>query len=194
MNRVYFKNTLVLLGPGYRGSFGVFLPGGAYKSKSALFSGAAAFHLPTVSPLKASYIFGLRMVRILFLITPQREFDKAIGWWLETGIYSKMESDVGRNRNWTTEWKRPTTNPKESLEVGHVLPLFIIFVAAIMFSTVVFGIELLSLRYSTMRQKASVITTHIERRMEGAIIRGKKNQLQKAFHRTIAADGMPEIA
>ena len=78
--------------------------------------------------------------------------------------------------------------------MGHVLPLFIIFVAAIMFSTVVFGIELLSLRYSTMRQKASVITTHIERRMEGAIIRGKKNQLQKAFHRTIAADGMPEIA
>ena len=122
-----------------------------------------------------------------------------VGWWLETGIYSKMESDVWlkkmKYKNWTTEWKRPTTNPKESLELGHVLPIFIIFGALIIFSVVVFwlellnqrhrrmrhkvdvitthmfsaavfGLELLNQRYRRMRQKADVITTHIERRME----------------------------
>ena len=66
LNRVYFENTLVLLGPGSRGNFGVFLPGGAYKSKTPLFSGAASFHLPTASPLKASTIFLVKMFSFEF--------------------------------------------------------------------------------------------------------------------------------
>ena len=93
-----------------------------------------------------------------------------VGWWQETGIYSKMESDVWltkmKYKNWTSEWKRPTTNQKESLELGHVLPIFIIFGTSIIFSAVVFGLELLNQRYRRMRQKAGVITTHIERRLE----------------------------
>ena len=71
INRVYFENSLVLLGPGSRGNFGVFLPGGAYRSKTALFSGAASFHLPTASPLKASTIFGLERFLFNFYHSPE---------------------------------------------------------------------------------------------------------------------------
>ena len=43
-----------MLGLGIRGTFGIYLPEGAYVSKRTnLFSGAAAFHLPKASPLKA---------------------------------------------------------------------------------------------------------------------------------------------
>ena len=53
--RTYVENEFVILGLGTRGNFGTYLPEGAYKSKKTnLFSGAAAFHLPTASPLKAS--------------------------------------------------------------------------------------------------------------------------------------------
>ena len=53
--RTYVENEYVILGLGTRGNFGTYLPEGAYKSKKTnLFSGAAAFHLPTASPLKAS--------------------------------------------------------------------------------------------------------------------------------------------
>ena len=76
----------------------------------------------------------------------QRDFNMAIGWWLETGIYSKMAKDVGQNQNWTTEWTRPTTHEQESLKLSHLLLLFIIFGAAIMFSMGAFGLEVLSQR------------------------------------------------
>ena len=53
--RTYVENEYVILGLGTRGNFGTYLPEGAYKSKKTnLFSGAASFHLPTASPLKAS--------------------------------------------------------------------------------------------------------------------------------------------
>ena len=131
------------MGPGSRGNFGVFLPGGAYKSKIALFSGAAAFHLPTVSPLKASMICVIQKVLtfINILFTPQRDFNKAIGWWLETGIYAKMEDDVGRNKNWTTAWTKPSNRKREPLEMSHVQPLLLIFGAGIMASVIAFGFE-----------------------------------------------------
>ena len=125
MNRVYFKNTLVLLGPGYRGSFGVFLPGGAYKSKSALFSGAAAFHLPTVSPLKASYIFGLQMVRILFLSLHRENLTRQLdgGWkqgstqrwrvmWGETGTGLLNGKDLPPTQK--SHWKWAMCSPYSS--------------------------------------------------------------------------------
>ena len=66
----------------------------------------------------------------------------AIGWWLETGIYSKMADDVGRNQNWTKEWTRPTTNPRGALELSHILPPLIIFGVAITCSIIVFWLEL----------------------------------------------------
>ena len=48
------ENRYVMLGLGTRGNFGIYLPEGAYVSKRTnLFSGAAAFHLPKASPLKA---------------------------------------------------------------------------------------------------------------------------------------------
>ena len=65
----------------------------------------------------------------------------AIGWWLDTGIYSKMASDVGQHQNWTTEWTRPSTQELESVKLSHVLLLFIIFGAMIMLSMLVFGLE-----------------------------------------------------
>ena len=54
--RTYIQNSLVILGPGSRGNFGLYLPEGAYKSKRDLFSGATAFQLPTASPLHVSII------------------------------------------------------------------------------------------------------------------------------------------
>ena len=65
----------------------------------------------------------------------------AIGWWLDTGIYSKMASDVGQHQNTTTEWTRPSTQELESVKLSHVLLLFIIFGAMIMLSMLVFGLE-----------------------------------------------------
>ena len=63
---------------------------------------------------------------------------------METGIYSKMASDAGHLRNWTTEWTRPSTHELESLKLSHVLLLFYIFGAMIMLSMFVFGLEVLS--------------------------------------------------
>ena len=116
----------------------------------------------------------------------------AIGWWFDTGINSKMESDVWRGprgKNRTTEWKRPTTNPKESLEPSHVLLILIIYGAATMFSTVVFGLELLSQRYKRMKQKEieTKFYKKIERRVEDT------RTTEKTIHRINAAHGMPQI-
>ena len=114
----------------------------------------------------------------------------AIGWWFDTGINSKMESDVWRGprgKNRTTEWKRPTTNPKESLEPSHVLLILIIYGAATMFSTVVFGLELLSQRHKRMKQKEIEKTKKIQTRMEDT------RTTEKTIHRTNAAHGMPQI-
>ena len=69
----------------------------------------------------------------------------AIGWWLDTGIYSKMASDVGHLKNWTTEWTQPSTRELESVKLSHVLILFIIFGAMILLSMFVFGLEVLRL-------------------------------------------------
>ena len=69
----------------------------------------------------------------------------AIGWWLDTGIYSKMASDVGHLKNWTTEWTQPSTRELESVKLSHVLILFIIFGAMILLSMFVFGLEVLGL-------------------------------------------------
>ena len=63
---------------------------------------------------------------------------------METGIYSKMASDVGHLKNWTTEWTRPSTHELESLKLSHILPLIFIFGAMIMLSMFILGLEVLS--------------------------------------------------
>ena len=79
----------------------------------------------------------------------------AIGWWLETGIYSKMAEDVGQNQIWTTAWTQPSTHEKETLKLSHILPLFIIFGASIVLSITTFGLEVFHQR---IRQHCKSIT------------------------------------
>ena len=80
----------------------------------------------------------------------------AIGWWLDTGIYSKMTSDVGQHQNWTTEWTRPSTQELESVKLSHVLLLFIIFGAMILLSMFVFGLEVLRILSQGGKRKKKV--------------------------------------
>ena len=54
-----------------------------------------------------------------------------------------MVWDVGENLKWTTVWSRPTTLENVSLNLNHVLPLFILLGAAIVLSITVFGLEIL---------------------------------------------------
>ena len=79
---------------------------------------------------------------------------------METGIYAKMEDDVGRNKNWTTAWTKPTNRKKEPLEMSHVEPLFIMFGAAIMASIVAFGLEFLSIRMKETFAAATLRMMH----------------------------------
>ena len=85
----------------------------------------------------------------------------AIGWWFDTGIYSKMARDVGYLRNWTTEWTLPSTHELESLKISHVLPLTFIFGAMIILSMFVFWFEVLSQggkRMKESRARARVLS------------------------------------
>ena len=93
--RTYLENNLVLLGPGSRGNFGMYLPGGAYKSKETnFFSGATSFQLPTASPLKAGNFlvafpqFLLNCNANLFRETLTRKLDG--GWRLGSMLRWKM--------------------------------------------------------------------------------------------------------
>ena len=131
-----------------------------YKSKQTnLRSAATAFHLPTISPLKASnfayfmiqyiYISGMYcdyhpvtlISDILTILPIQRDFNTALGWWFDTGIYTKMAWDVGVNQNWTSIWTIPNRHEKVALNLSNVLPLFIVFGATTMLSIAVFGLE-----------------------------------------------------
>ena len=105
----------------------------------------------------------------------------AIAWWLDTGIYSRMENHVGQNQNWTTEWTQPTTNEKESLKLSHVLPLLIIFGAAIMTSMIVFGLELLIRRVKRIKESRTSAKRH------------PKTGITQPFHQINMANSMPKI-
>ena len=109
----------------------------------------------------------------------------AIGWWLETGIYSKMENDVGENQNWTTEWTQPTTHEQESLKLSHLLIMFILFGAMITVSIIVFGLELLSGRVISRVSRQ-------RRPNKGFTIPGYLEP-QEASNPSMVADGMPNV-
>ena len=65
---------------------------------------------------------------------------------------------MGRNKNWTTAWTKPTNRKKEPLEMSHVEPLFIMFGAAIMASIVAFGLEILSRSGIRMKETFAAAT------------------------------------
>ena len=109
----------------------------------------------------------------------------AIGWWLETGIYSKMENDVAKNQNWTTEWTRPTTHELESLKLSHLLIMFIIFGAMITVSMIVFGLELLS---GVVISRASR-----QRKPKKGFTKPGYLKPRKALNPSRVADGMPKV-
>ena len=70
---------------------------------------------------------------------------------------------MGRNKNWTTAWTKPTNRKKEPLEMSHVEPLFIMFGAAIMASIIAFGLEFLSWSGIRMKETFAATLTMIQR-------------------------------
>ena len=50
--------------------------------------------------------------------------------------------DVGRNKNWTSEWTRPTGQELVPLTLSHVLVLLIVYICGITLSIMVFGLEI----------------------------------------------------
>ena len=72
----------------------------------------------------------------------------AVSWWVDTGLYQKMRSDVqefyggasGEKYFWTRRYINGTETP---LEVQHLLPAFFIFCPSLALSTIVFALELL---------------------------------------------------
>ena len=104
---------------------------------------------------------------------------------METGIYAKMENDVGKNQNWTTEWNRPTTHEQESLKLSHLLIMFIIFGAMIMVSMTVLGLELLS---GGVISRASR-----QRKPNKGFTKPGCLKPRKAFNLSMVAEGMPKV-
>ena len=78
----------------------------------------------------------------------QRDLNMAIAWWLDTGIYFKMEADItseyGSHR---TSWTRPNVRENQPLGFSHVLPSFIIFGVATCISMVAFALEIFPYLY-----------------------------------------------
>ena len=104
---------------------------------------------------------------------------------METGIYAKMENDVGKNQNWTIEWKRPTTHEQESLKLSHLLIMFIIFGVMIMVSMTVLGLELLS---------GGVITrASRQRKPNKGFTKPGYLKPRKAFNLSMVAEGLPKV-
>ena len=77
------------------------------------------------------------------------------------GIYTKMKWDVSQNRNWTTEWTRPTGQELVPLTLSHVLVLLIIYICGITLSIVVFGLEIFSQKKEQPIQRSRKIGTRI---------------------------------
>ena len=66
-----------------------------------------------------------------------------------------MKRDVGQNKNWTTEWTRPTGQELVPLILSHVLVLLIIFICGITLSIMVFGLEIVSIYEIVCQKKES---------------------------------------
>ena len=81
------------------------------------------------------------------LLYIQSDFNTFLGWWFDTGIYTKMALNVGVNQRWSSNfWSVPTNHEKETLHFSNVLPLFIFFGVAIVISIFAFGMEQICLK------------------------------------------------
>ena len=78
----------------------------------------------------------------------QKDFYMAVSWWVDTGLYQKMRSDVqefyGGPSAEKDFWKRIYINENETpLDLQHLLPIFFIFVPSLIVSKFVFALEVL---------------------------------------------------
>ena len=86
------------------------------------------------------------LIRSIYIF--QKTLNKAIGWWMATGIYFKMESDIkseyGLQRD---SWSRPKIRGDHPLDLSHVIPSFIIFGVATFISIVALSVETIPFWY-----------------------------------------------
>ena len=78
----------------------------------------------------------------------QRDLNIAIAWWLDTGIYFKMEADItSEYGSQKTSWTRPKVRGNQPLGFSHVLSAFIILGVATCISMVAFAFEIFPYLY-----------------------------------------------
>ena len=78
------------------------------------------------------------------------------------GIYTKLKWDVSQNRNWTTEWTRPTGQELVPLTLSHVLVLLIIYICGITLSIMICGLEIVC-RKKASKERIRKIGTRLVR-------------------------------
>ena len=121
-----------------------------YVGKEIIWSRLSAFYLPKASPFEVRITVSIVCVVSMQNNTAsfQRDLNMAIAWWLDTGIYFKMEADIkseyGSQR---TSWTRPKVRGNQPLGFSHVLPSFIIFGVATFISMVAFALEIFPYLY-----------------------------------------------
>ena len=121
-----------------------------YVGKEIIWSRLSAFYLPKASPFEVRITVSIVCVVSMQNNTAsfQRDLNMAIAWWLDTGIYLKMEADIkseyGSQR---TSWIRPKVRGNQPLSLNHVLPSFIIFGVATFISMVAFTLEIFPYLY-----------------------------------------------
>ena len=76
----------------------------------------------------------------------------AFAWWISTGIYSKMKSDVeSEYGSKKISWTRPKFHDNIALSFSHILPSIIIYGVATFISVMAFFLEIL--HYFCQKQK-----------------------------------------
>ena len=120
--------------------------GKKYASKEILWSRSQTFYLPKASPLLVRLT---KIYKLLFktqnALFSKEDLNRAVAWWLNTGINQKMETDVEpiAESNEVAFWTRPKirdNNPP--LTIWHVIPSFMLLGAALVLSTMIFAIEM----------------------------------------------------
>ena len=176
------KNELIVLATGTKHKL--------YLSKEIVWSRLAAFYLPKASPFEVrirAYTGCLFRCVINHnnVASFQRDLNIAIAWWVDTGIYFKMEADIkseyGSQRD---SWTMPKVRGKQSLGFSHILPSFIIFGVATFLSMVAFSLEIFPYLYKQ----------HVQRRRAGRMRRMWRQRMQRRPRRSKAAPNRPMAA
>ena len=85
----------------------------------------------------------------------------AIAWWIDTGIYFKMEADITTAYvSDKASWTRPKVRENQPLTFSHVLPSIIIFGDPTFISMVAFAQEILPFLYRQHGQRKRVGRRH----------------------------------